>query len=217
MIMKQKAILLIACISLASQANKHQPIKLELQLIKHIDGNMFDGQSVMFIKKYQSQIMNLLVGSRTAEGKRIGNYLSPLNNKTYSVQELRELEQQGKLDTATVKVLIEKMRHDFERISEEFREMARGMKSTMALLIEEDFTKRKRTDSLLVKWGKTKETSEHDLFKTHICSIKDFESFITDLYNFLNDLVHSCPKALKQFQELFNSFKEAQSKPQSKL
>lgn len=186
---------------------KSAPIKLESGIIAKIDGLAIgiDGQTIALIKQYQSEIIAILLGKKSGD-MRIGKY--EFDGKKRSLQELRQLETE--LGTSPKFVALRgQARNDFEKISEPFRKIVQGVKSFMSILIEESCKKRGRLDSLLYTWAKTDEKNEYELFDLHVKSIKDFELFLTDLNNFLGDLVHSCPRALGQFQERVAKFNQA--------
>ena len=93
-----------------------------------------------------------------------------------------------------------------EEVSLEFKELARTSKPIMAILIEESCQKRARAnDSLIMVWAHSKE-NEYTLFDRHVKTIKDFDVFMIDLYNFLGDLVHSCPIGQRQFKDRLEKF-----------
>lgn len=185
-------------------------VKLENNILSMIDGKQLgiNGENIAVTKKYQAAILDIILGANTKTGRQ-GAYL--FNGKHYNAQELRAIEEeftsatpQGYRDQ--MHAALNQMRDDFERISEGFKDTAKASRPIMAMLIEESCQKRERgTDSLILIWAKSKE-NEYTLFNRHIKSIKDFEIFMTDLYNFLGDLVSSCPIAQKQFKDRLEKF-----------
>jgi len=185
-------------------------IKLENPILSMIDGKQvgINGENVALTRKYQSNILDILLGPNTKNGRH-GVY--EFDGKKYNAQQLREIEEAFDHTTShehrdQMQVALKKMRDDFEAISEEFKETAKTSKPIMAMLIEESCQKRGRgNDSLILIWAKSKE-NEYTLFNRHVRSVKDFEVFMTDLYNFLGDLVASCPIAQRQLKERIEKF-----------
>ena len=181
-------------------------LKLESAILAQVDGLSIgiDGETFALLKQYDSKLLELLVGKRDASGKRAPQYT--FDGKLYTMQQLSIIEeQQG--HTQELSHLLRKIRTEFEKMSLIFRTVARGTKPIMAILIEESCAKRGRLhNSILYIWAKTDEAMEEELFDVHIKSLKDLETFLIDLHNFLNDLMCSCPKAAKQFQEKVAKF-----------
>ncbi len=190
---------------LAISSTYAPPIHLENPIIKTVDGLSIGitGETVALIKQYQSQITSILAGKRDSAGNRVG--LFEFERTTHSVQSLRKLEIERGTNPQFA-TLLKQIRFYFERQSDKFRNIVHGVKPIMAILIEESCSKRNRLNSLLYVWAKTDEKNEYELFDHHVKSIKDFEIFLTDLYNFLGDLVLSCPQAQQQFKERVKKF-----------
>lgn len=184
-------------------------IKLESPILAQIDGLPIGitGEVIGLIKRYQSQILAMLKGTKVAD-TYIGAY--EYENKKYTVQGLVQQEETFG-HSPCFSVLLQQIRSDFEHISEPFRQIIHGVKPFMAILIEESLNKRNRLESVLYVWSKTNEKDEYELFDLHIKTIKDFEFFLVDLYSFLSDLVHSCPRACTQFKEHVEKFSQAKS------
>jgi len=163
-----------------------------------IDGAFINADRIEEIKRFRFKLLNLLLGELQPDGTRIGLYT--YQQKPYSIQTLQAHEKTMKSATA-LKPLLEQAIRDFLQISDEFRDSARGSKRFTVLLIEESCEKRGRTDSILLTWAHTTLEQEHAIFKKEITSFDKMESFIIDLFNFLTDLEHSCPKACSLFNE----------------
>ncbi len=204
--MKKITIIIAVSLVLSPTINHTAPIKLESSILTQIDGLLIgiNGETIALIKQYQSQIMNMLLGTRTANG-RVGVY--DFDGQKCNVQQLRQLEiEQGTNDRFIA--FRKRIQTDFEHFSEPFKKIVQGVRAIMAILIEESCKKRNRLNSLLYIWAKTDE-KDFELFDLHVKSIKDFEIFLTDLNNFLGDLAHSCPRAQIQFQEQVAKFNRA--------
>lgn len=162
-----------------------------------------NGEAIALIKQFQSQITKLLKGELTPY---------EFEKKKHTIAELRQRENQQQNDWR-FPILLQKIRADFEKISEPFHDVIQGagVKAAMGFLIKESCSKRNRLDSLLYIWVTTDEKNEYELFDFHIKSITDVEIFLIDLHNFLGDLVFSCPRAHAQFKDQIAKFKMAKS------
>ena len=204
-------ILLVIALGGSPLLANHEPILLKSEILLTVDGKTIgiNGDTVSLMKKYQADIMHIIRGKRNATGAREG--LFEFRGIKYSVAEIQEFEDQGLLSHEDQKSLLKKMRDYFEAISLEFKPAAHGSKPIMSLLIIESCHLRNRNDSLLVAWSKTKDHDEAALFDKYVKSIKDFEMFLIDLYNFLSDMCNSCPKAMHQFEERKERFAKIKS------
>jgi len=179
-------------------------IKLESGILSKVDGIFFDGDTIGPLKRYQYNLRTFLIGIRGEDGKRHPQYTFESN--LYTMQQLSRLET-TRGSNEELKNLLRQIRSDFETLSMEFRGVARGSKPFMATLVEESCARRGRLhNSILYIWAKTDEAEEEQLFDDHIHTIRDLEMFFTDLHNFLGDLMESCPKACRQFQEKVGKF-----------
>lgn len=153
---------------------------LESTIISHIDGTFITADIIEFIRMSRQKIADLVQKNNLREfvQKEIeGIYdFNAHNNLTY-------------------------IKHDFLAITKEFLHHATGAKAIIVRLIEEDCIKRNREDSLLLSWAKTPEGNEEEAFNKDVTSYSTLYSFCVDLINFLNDLMHSCPKAHSKFTE----------------
>ena len=173
--------------------------QLEAEILQSVDGIFMDGPTIAAIKKYQMDSRTILFGKRQEDGTRQGTYI--FEGNPFSVIQLCEIESQGRISKGETTRLLGEMREDFERVAAPFRDIARNFRSVMAELIYESNRKRKRTDSVLNRWANPHAKDERALLDEHVKTIKDFETFVVDLYNFLEDLVHSCPKGIKLYEE----------------
>jgi hypothetical protein len=182
-------------------------VMLESPIIKIADGSIINADKVEFIRKYRRQLLEFILGESLPNNQRKGKY--NLYGKWYSVEELARIEREAsnstmekdiKLKSALQEVLTH-AKADFIVYSKEFIENGRGSKNIMTVLIQEDCQKRDRADSHLLEWAKTKEGQESTMFERQIKNFNDYYYFLSDLVNFLFDLVHSCPKAEAQFKD----------------
>jgi len=190
-------------------------IVLESSVIKVADGTFINADRIEFIRKFCRTLIGFLLGEQLPNNQRKGKYL--FYGKWHNIETLARVEQE--LTTtlkqendpkktilienqlATLGELLTHAKADFIVQSNEFIESGRGAKNITTVLIQEDCQKRNRPDSLLLEWAKTKEGQEATMFEHQIVSFGHYYHFLTDLVNFLLDLVHSCPKAEAQFKE----------------
>lgn len=184
-----------------------EKIKLESSVIKIADGTFINADKIEYIRKYRRKLLDFILGELLPNNQRKGKYY--LLGKAYTIEELAHIEQEVRNSSLTkdiaIKAALEEVltraKADFIVQSNEFIENGRGAKNIMIVLIQEDCQKRNRSDSFLLDWAKTKEGQESTTFERHIKSFNDYYYFLTDLVNFLFDLMHSCPKAEAQFKD----------------
>lgn len=182
-------------------------IMLESSVIKVADGTFLNADKIEFIRKFRRTLLAFILGDQLTNNQRKGKYF--FCGKWHSIESLACIEQElvastNKEDAEKRLILEELLTHakaDFIVQSSEFIESGRGAKNIMIVLIQEDCLKRNRPDSLLLDWARTKEGQESTMFEHQITSFGHYYHFLTDLVNFLLDLVHSCPKAEKQFKD----------------
>ncbi len=188
---------------------KLSSVVLEHPILKTIDGKTLgvNVDSISMIKKYQSNILKMITGQTNKEPNK---YRYSFDSKYYTLQELSSHEKtiENSISSAQkkqIRQLISRMKKDVEGFSKEFEQLSKDAKPVMRTLIEESCTKRNRQNSLLLIWAQSNE-SEDVLYDKHIHTIQTVETFLIDIYNFLSDMVQSCPIALKQFKERTHKF-----------
>ncbi len=188
-------------------ANKGEGIVLESPVIRLIDGMGIgiNGKRIGSMLQVRREVRKIQQGIASKEGGFVGLY--ELSDKKCSVKELAEIEKmmQDTHDAEGLRVLrpvLKKAKEDFIQWVMKFLGESQGAKMQMFLLIEESCHKRKRYDSLLLRWASAPEGEEEHQFEKDIANFKIFDIFCTDLINFLEDLMNSCPKAKAQFQEI---------------
>lgn len=203
----KKALFLLPLLTTVFMAYSEGSIILESSVIKIADGTFINADKIEFIRKFRRKLLDFILGDLQPNNQRKGKY--NLFGKFHSIESLARIELEvsnslNKKDIETRAALVEILTHakaDFIVQSNEFIESGRGSKSIMVVLIQEDCHKRNRPDSLLLEWAKTKEGQESTMFEKQINSFGDYYHFLTDLVNFLFDLIHSCPKAEGQFKD----------------
>jgi hypothetical protein len=190
-------------------------IMLESSVIKIADGTLINADKIEFIRKFRRTLLTFLLGEQLPNNQRKGKY--SYQGKLHSIESLARIEQEllaalsqekdskkrAEMESsmAALGELLTHVKADFIVQSNEFIESGRGAKNITVVLIQEDCQKRNRPDSLLLDWARTKEGQEATMFEHQIISFNHYYHFLTDLANFLLDLVHSCPKAELQFKD----------------
>ena len=212
----KRAILLLPLLANVLIGNPSEKnITLESSVIKIADGTFINADKIEFIRKFRRTLLAFLLGDQLPSNQRKGKYL--FCGKWHSIESLARIEQelvasiQQEKDNkkklvseelfAALGELLTHAKADFIVQSNEFIESGRGAKNIMIVLIQEDCQKRNIPNSLLLDWAKTKEGQESTMFEHHVTSFGHYYHFLTDLVNFLMDLVHSCPKAETQFKD----------------
>ena len=169
-----------------------------------IDGKSFGINKYVIanIRHIGIEIKKLQVGSKKKDSTTLGGSYE-YNGKHFTLKELVELEKNSSASerTALHNALLENAKNSISSITEPFIQNANDIKEYMVTLIEESCRKRDRSDSLLLQWALQKKGSELEYFKNSLVSFATVDTFCSDLLNFLDDLVHSCPKARKEYKE----------------
>jgi len=187
-------------------------VKLESPVIKFIDGKSFgiNGERFGMILQIRKRVKEILFGD-VANSQTVGRYT--FNNAKHSIHTLAQIESQilAENDPALMaqykQVLLQALR-DFNHKVQAFMEHARGAKSQMTALITESCHKRDRMDSYLLKWSEAKEGEEDKQFIHDVTAFAFFDTFCTDLVNFLEDLLRACPIAQSQFIQRLEEMKK---------
>ena len=134
------------------------------------------------------------------------------NNQKYSIKDIAKIEatvyknptpsaQTTEQKNELRNVLIH-AQADFLEIVEKFLINIKNTRSLMVALIEESCSIRKNPDCYLLRWSHFKgDENEKEVFRRDIASSKELIIFCKDLVNFLSDLAHSCPNALKNISQ----------------
>lgn len=191
-------------------------IKLESRVLATVDGIFINADTLEGIRSFQRMLMEILLGKKNEDNQRSGDYLC--NGKKMCLFELAQYEEQlekqkssytpAQYDAKVAELTnaITAAKADFLKKAQLFQQSVGGSKDNLILLVEESCQKRNRTDSLLMMWSRTKESNEAALFNQKITSARTFKTFLLDLFHFLGDLVHSCPKAHTQLQHRMNKW-----------
>lgn len=180
---------------------------LDCTIIKIIDGLSIgiDGERVKMMIKVRKAVRRMQLGEPDASGALVGIF--EFDGKRYSASQLAQLEAElrNNGDAATLeqmKPLLKEVKNGFMAKIKPFMANARGAKGQMLKLIEESCRKRKRHDSILLRWGAAREEEEARQFERDVVDFKTFDIFCTDLVHFIEDVIRSCPKALAQYKQM---------------
>ena len=176
-------------------------IILQSQLLENVDGLRIgiNGTVIGVLVKVARQIKKMQFGAKQKDGTRVGLYT--YKGKKLTIKQLVEIEKTEKMHS-TLKKCYNVVKDDFLRKVQPFFAEARETKSIMVKLIENSCSQRNRMNSVLLTWVEVDGEGEEEVFHQQLTSFKDFHIFCSDIVNFLNDLVNSCPKARKQFEKI---------------
>ncbi len=189
---------------------KAQPLRLESPMLALVDGNVMNADAIERVYSFKREVLGIMWGDKS-NGARLGRYT--INNKRVSAQDISQLErdeiQMGKdiSYASNAKFYIEMskalltMKSEFLKASDRLNSIARGAKPIFGAIIEESCHKRNRSDSIVLLWAHTPEELEERIFYDKVNTVSEFTVFCIDLLNCLSDILNSCPKARRQFEE----------------
>ncbi len=173
-----------------------------LKSAQPFDGTFINSNVIRDIRKYQFDIRSMLLGTLQNDRTRISKYT--YKGKNHSIQELADIEKQMENDPQ-FKLLLTQMLADFEKISKPFEEQIQDARPILKQFVMQSNEIRNRKNSLLHKWSECSAANERELLEAHLQTIQEFNIFLTDLCNFLTDIVESCPKAYSQWRKAKNA------------
>lgn len=107
-----------------------------------------------------------------------------------------------------LKETLETIKKDIMKITEPFLAQARTAKQFLLPLMVEWSEKAGRPMSPLLRWHEENNGTEKDMFKRDANSFKRVSIFCVDLVDFNESIIFSCPRAYKQFKELYSQHKK---------
>lgn len=152
-----------------------------------------------------------LVLLETLKEEEYRNSHAALSLDAANKQKIADLESGYKKFKKELEASLLTIKKDFEQKVAPFEKNARGAKEQMLVLIAESCQKHGHPDSYLLKWADTQEGNEMVYVRDHLHSFKEFDQFCSDLLNFLEDLMRSCPKAWNQFKQQLDAAKQNQA------
>lgn len=182
-------------------------ILLESSIIKMVDGLSMgiNGAKIAMMLKVRKEVKKMLFGVPDATGAFVGLFM--LHDTKRTLLDLVDIEDEYKKTNdlegqkAVAHLVVEARNHFITHIKP-FMATARGAKRQMLMLIEESCKKRKRFDSILLRWGAAREDEEEKQFHKDVIDFKTFNIFCSDLIHFMEDIIRSCPKAVAQFKQM---------------
>ncbi len=198
-----------------------------------------DGEVFGLILQVRQELRKILFGVKAENGQFVGTYeleeelysvseLSILETQLKTDYEIKmeELNQTENPDTETeylikktqneyeeriheLKNVLNQAKEDFLEKTSSYIESIRGFKKQILMLIDESCEKRDKKDCFLRKWGEETEGNEGHFLRQEIKTFKSFETFCTDLTNFLEDMARSCPRGKELFIELMRKSKNS--------
>jgi hypothetical protein len=93
---------------------------------------------------------------------------------------------------------------EFVEFSAPFLDTINPVKKAIAPLVEESCEKRNRTNSILNIWISSEDGQEEVLFRKYISTYRALGELCMDLLNFTEDLLSSCPHAIKSYNDFFD-------------
>lgn len=222
----QKLFLSLSLLLVSQNSFSDQHVLLKSPIIDFIDGKSIgiNENVINLMLQVRGQIKKLLFGTKLNNGHYEGPFnfdghmcsirmLATLESKydrelqqkkteyLNDKKKLDELHQWHKQTKHKLHTLFETVKQEFKSKVTPFAKNARGAKEQMIMLISESCTKRSRPDSLLLRWADTDEHTEMKFFDEQVFSFKALDQFCIDLANFLGDLMHSCPRAMAQYEK----------------
>jgi hypothetical protein len=197
----------------AAPAKNSEPIRLTSDILKFIDGKKFgiDGDTIVVLCRVRIELRKRLLGAGLAENETKCCFYE---GKNYTVKEMAVLEQnmrknglmQGDAYMAMGVSLSTAKRAFLDEIAIPILDRLRKGKKHTVFLIQESCEKHNRPDSILLEWARTDEEHEIEIFLNRMDSFKTLGLFCFDLIHLIGDIIHSCPIAYQQFEEMKNNY-----------
>lgn len=132
-----------------------------------------------------------------------------VNNPTEYDKALQKINAEHTKKMAPLNDLLEnKIKPEIMKITLPHMEKARTAKKFLLPLMVEWSKKAGRPMSPLLRWHEDNSGSEKDMFKRDANSFKRVFIFCTDLVDFNESIIYSCPRAYNQFKELYSQHKK---------
>jgi hypothetical protein len=217
----------ISSIQLITGMQERILYKLDSKLIKGLDGiaHILGGTEIRDIMRMITRIDRMHYGVKNNTIKRhtehehdhahhdnhITRGATPtgylFNDELLPIKELALVETQfGSSISSENKQLLnqclENAIHDFMDITFSFLGKIKTFKHIIVNLMQQECKLREKPKSLILTWANAS-GNEEAVFKASIKNLNDFDSFLTDLTDFLFDFVYSCPKGCAKFKKAY--------------
>lgn len=210
----------MTCISLeigslwAASAADDKPILLTDPILSAVDGIVINANNINNSLLAGRMLLIFMDGGNL---KSLPSKDLEVRGKTYLLEDLLSTNFRGKKCTLTelvkyeekatttqekdeIKAALQDAKKKFNLFMNRSMAEARGTKQMAQRLMNDSLSKRKRTDSPLIKYAKVQEGKEEESLEKDISSFKLLYTLCHDLFNFLRDIVNSCPKAVADFK-----------------
>jgi hypothetical protein len=176
-----------------------------------VDGSIVNANTIEMIGKFYRALLAITVGD-LIDGNRVGRYT--FQKEKYGSRGLEAIEEEleAKAHTITPEAYkeaqkelndaLEQAKQDLDNAAEKFKK-SRGPKPLMASLVEVSCNHHHTPldSSIFFAWCNVKEETEDEFIDEHVKTIARFNMFCKDLFNFLNDMIESCPRAMLQLKQ----------------
>jgi hypothetical protein len=200
----------------STAAKNPEPIKLTSEVLKFIDGKKFgiDGDALVILVRVRIDLRKRLLGAGLAEDEHKCCFY---NDIYCTIKDMAILEQKlregsllsGEIYIAMGASLSAAKRALLEEIAIPLLDKLRRGKKHTVLLIQESCEKHNRTNSVLLEWAKTDDEHEIEVFMNKLDSFKTLGLFCLDIIHLIGDIIHSCPIAYQQFEEMKQNYQDA--------
>lgn len=174
---------------------------LKSPLVAFADGKpkMLDWKALRDISTIRLFITEFLKGKEDKSTKqRVGLFIH--NGATYTFCDFAKDEANNTIDKETLHISLNTCKKEFMAKVNPYMGKMNNAKDLVVELMKESCKIRNIPDSFLLTWTKTN-GNENQVFNDGIQSFHELERFCNELYNFLGDLIQSCPKALAEFKK----------------
>lgn len=191
--------LLIALYQAIHSSPKEGPYKLESDALRIFDGtSSLDAESIRFMLFVYQFLKKIVIGE--------GRYV--VQGVAYNLKDLEKVERAALAENNIVLLqeiqqALRVAKSEFIVETKEYLEMARIMKGMTLDLITQSCIKRRKTNSFLLKWADETDGTEMSVFEQEITTVHKLLEFCMDLSGFLTDMIHSCPKAKRHFDQQY--------------
>jgi hypothetical protein len=199
----------------SSAAKNPEPIKLTSDILKFIDGKKFgiDGEALVILVRVRIDLRKRLLGAGLAENEHkccfYNDTYGTIKDMAILEQKLRESDRlNGDTFMAMGASLSDAKRALLEEVAIPLLDKLRRGKKHTVLLIQESCEKHNRVNSVLLEWAKTDDEHEIEVFMNKLDSFKTLGLFCLDIIHLIGDIIHSCPIAYQQFEEMKQSYQD---------
>jgi len=183
---------------------KQQNTIIDSATLRAADGRFITYDDIGIMLQLRGYLYTMLYGTKDAQNTVTGPY--QFNGKAYCLRTLTALEKE--LDSSVRDSWLTEVRNTFKERTKDTKKRAEGTKTQQYLYIKESCSLHNRLNSVLLIWAKAPEGQEDDAVDIHIHSFYEMAQFATDLMNFLDDMISSCPGAKKQFLDKIPDLRE---------